>query len=168
MPERAERPAAPATRLARITLDERSLLRLSADIEHERKVAIYDLLEENHFCPKGDPEGRYGPYSLHLSIEDTRLVFDIRSEDERPLGKVVLALSPLRRIIKDYFTICESYFRAIRTAPPSQIEAIDMGRRGLHNEGSELLRERLSGKIEIDSDTARRLFTLICVLHLRA
>ena len=108
-----------------------------------------------------------GPYSLHLGIEENRLVIDIRSEAEEPLGKVILALSPFRRIVKDYFQICESYYHAIKSASPSQIEAIDIGRRGLHNEGSDLLRERLAGKIELDSNTARRLFTLICVLHIR-
>jgi uncharacterized protein (UPF0262 family) len=101
-------------------------------------------------------------------IEENRLVFDIRDTADGPLGKIILALGPFRRIIKDYFLICESYFEAIKTAPPSQIEAIDMGRRGLHNEGSDLLRERLKGKIELNHDTARRLFTLVCVLHLRA
>jgi uncharacterized protein (UPF0262 family) len=109
-----------------------------------------------------------GPYHLHLQVEESRLVFDIRTEPGDPLGKVILALGPFRRIIKDYFLICESYYAAIRNAPPSQIEAIDMGRRGLHNEGSQLLSERLKGKIELDFDTARRLFTLVCVLHIRS
>ena len=147
-----------------ITLDETSVVRRSADVEHERAVAIYDLLEENVFAPIGDYSG---PYRVHLSISENRLLFDIRSEEESALGTVVLPLAPFRRIVKDYFTICESYFQAIKTASPSKIEAIDMGRRGLHNEGSDLLRARLEGKIEIDFDTARRLFTLICVLHIR-
>ena len=151
-------------RIANITLDERTVVRRSADVEHERAVAIYDLLEENHFAPVGDYEG---PYSLHLSIAENRLVFDIRTEEEQKLGTVTLPLSPFRQVIRDYFTVCESYFEAIKTASPSKIEAIDMGRRGLHNEGSELLRERLSEKITVDFDTARRLFTLICVLHIR-
>lgn len=150
--------------IVNITLDERSVVRRNPDVEHERAVAIYDLLEENHFAPVGDYEG---PYSLHLAIEENRLLFDIRTEAETRLGTVTLPLSPFRRVIRDYFTICESYFEAIKTASPSKIEAIDMGRRGLHNEGSELLQERLSEKIAVDFDTARRLFTLICVLHIR-
>ncbi|MDJ0970359.1 MAG: UPF0262 family protein [Kiloniellales bacterium] len=150
--------------IANITLDEASVVRRSPDVEHERAVAIYDLLEENRFAPVGD---YFGPYHLHLALQENRLLFDIRSEADSALGTVTLPLSPFRRIVKDYFAICESYFEAIKTASPSKIEAIDMGRRGLHNEGSELLRERLDGKIEIDFDTARRLFTLICVLHIR-
>ena len=151
-------------RIVDITLDERTVVRRSPDVEHERAVAIYDLLEENHFAPVGDYQG---PYNLHLSIEERRLLFDIRTESDEALGTVTLPLLPFRRIVRDYFTICESYFEAIKTASPSRIEAIDMGRRGLHNEGSNLLRERLDGKIGIDFDTARRLFTLICVLHIR-
>jgi uncharacterized protein (UPF0262 family) len=152
----------PAQRLCKITLDEGSIGRSSPDIEHERAVAIYDLLEDNSFAPL-DHEG--GPYALHLSIQESRLVFDVRREDGTPLTAHLLSLTPFRRIVKDYFLICDSYYKAIRTSTPSQIEAIDMGRRGLHNEGSELLVERLKEKIEIDFDTARRLFTLICVLH---
>jgi uncharacterized protein (UPF0262 family) len=152
----------PAQRLCKITLDEGSIGRSSPDIEHERAVAIYDLLEDNSFTPL-DQEG--GPYALHLSIQEGRLVFDVRREDGTPLTAHLLSLTPFRRIVKDYFLICDSYYKAIRTSTPSQIEAIDMGRRGLHNEGSELLMERLKEKIEIDFDTARRLFTLICVLH---
>jgi uncharacterized protein (UPF0262 family) len=151
-------------RLISISLDERSVVRRSADVEHERAVAIFDLLEQNYFHLADD---RQGPYSLHLSIEENRLMFDIRDADEQPLDKVALSLAPFRRIVKDYFTVCESYFEAIKTASPSRIESIDMGRRGLHNEGSELLRERLEDRIETDFDTARRLFTLICVLHIR-
>ena len=149
-------------RLVKITLDEGSIGRSSPDIEHERAVAIYDLLEDNSFAPL-DHGG--GPYALHLSITENRLVFDIRLEDGSPVMAHLLSLTPLRRIVKDYFMICDSYYKAIRTATPSQIEAIDMGRRGLHNEGSELLMERLKEKICLDFDTARRLFTLICVLH---
>ena len=152
-------------RIAKVTLDERTVVRRSPEVEHERAVAIFDLIEENHFAPVGD---HGGPYSLHLGIEENRLVLDIRSERDEPLGKVILALSPFRRIVKDYFTVCESYYHAIKSASPSQIEAIDMGRRGLHDEGAGLLRERLAGKIEVDPNTARRLFTLICVLHIRS
>lgn len=158
-------PAAPAHKLIGIALDETNIVRLNPDIDHERRVAIFDLLEENYFEPVGSPAG---PYRLHLLISDNRLVFDVRRDDESPLGMVMLALSPFRRIVKDYFSVCDSYFEAIKHAPPSQIEAIDMGRRGLHNDGADLLRERLAGKIEIDSNTSRRLFTLICVLHIRA
>ncbi|MGF1609323.1 MAG: UPF0262 family protein [Kiloniellales bacterium] len=162
--EHKQKGQADKQRIVSIMLNERSVVRRNPDVDHERAVAIYDLLEENHFAPVGDYQG---PYSLHLSIEENRLLFDIRSEDDGPLGKVIMPLSPFRRIVKDYFTVCESYFEAIKTASPSRIEAIDMGRRGLHNEGSSLLKERLDGKIAIDFDTARRLFTLICVLHIR-
>ena len=154
-----------ARRIAKVTLDERTVVRRSPEVEHERAVAIFDLIEENHFAPVGDYGG---PYSLHLGIEENRLVLDIRTEADDPLGKVILALSPFRRVVKDYFTVCESYYQAIKTASPSKIEAIDMGRRGLHDEGAVLLRERLAGKIELDPNTARRLFTLICVLHIRS
>ena len=153
-----------AKRIASIVLDEASVVRRTPEIEHERKVAIFDLLQENVFAPNGSDGG---PYSLHLSIEENRLVFDIRNEAEDPHGKVILSLTPFRKIIKDYFLICESYYEAIRSASPSKIESIDMGRRGLHNEGAELLTARLDGKIAIDHDTARRLFTLICVLHMK-
>lgn len=153
-----------ASRIAKITLDERSVVRRSAEVEHERAVAIYDLIEDNSFRLIGDEAG---PYSLHLSIEENRLIFDARDTEEQPRRRIALALTPFRMIVKDYFQVCESYFSAIRTASPSQIEAIDMGRRALHNEGSELLRQRLEGKIELDLDTARRLFTLICVLHIK-
>ena len=149
-------------RLVKITLDEGSIGRSSQDIEHERAVAIYDLIEDNSFAP-ADHDG--GPYALHLSITENRLVFDIRLEDGTPVMAHLFSLTPFRRIVKDYFMICDSYYKAIRTATPSQIEAIDMGRRGLHNEGSDLLMERLKEKVEVDHDTARRLFTLICVLH---
>jgi uncharacterized protein (UPF0262 family) len=152
----------PNKRLVKVTLDEASIGRSSREVEHERAVAIYDLLEENSFCPVGHAGG---PYALHLSITGNRLVFDVRLADGAPVIAHHLSLTPLRRIVKDYFLICESYYQAIRTATPSQIEAIDMGRRGLHNEGSELLIQRLDGKVDIDVDTARRLFTLITVLH---
>jgi uncharacterized protein (UPF0262 family) len=156
---------APASRIAKVTLDERSVVRRNPQVEHERAVAIYDLIEENSFALV---EGPAGPYDLSLGIEDNRLVLDIGNEHAEPLAKHILSLTPFRRIVKDYFTICESYYEAIKRSSPSQIEAIDMGRRGLHNEGAELLRDRLAGKIELDANTARRLFTLICVLHIRA
>lgn len=151
-------------RLIAVTLDEKSIERGSPDVEHERAVAVYDLLEENRFDPVGAPDG---PYHLTLSIQENRLVFQIAAQDGAPIIAHLLSLSPLRKIVKDYFLICESYFSAIKQAAPAQIEAIDMGRRGVHDEGSRILAERLSGKIEVDHDTARRLFTLICALHFR-
>lgn len=152
-------------RLCNVQLDERTLVRRKPEVEHERAIAIYDLLEENYFCPVGD---YVGPYSLHISLVENRLVLDIRSEDDiTPRTEVVLPVTPFRAVVKDYFLICESYYTAIKKSTPSQIEAIDMGRRGLHNEGSEILRERLAGKIEVDLETARRLFTLVCILHIR-
>jgi uncharacterized protein (UPF0262 family) len=148
-------------RIIRIEIDEASLAAASADAEHERRVAMFDLLEENRFRVVGVP----GPYDLRLAAEGGRLVFDVRDLDRRPLRKLVLSVTPFRRIIRDYFLICESYYAAIRQATPGQIEAVDMGRRGLHNEGSELLASRLKGKVEMDHDTGRRLFTLVCALH---
>jgi uncharacterized protein (UPF0262 family) len=152
-------------RIAKIVLDERSVVRRSADIEHERAVAIFDLLEENSFALKA---GAAGPFHLHLGIEENRLVLDIRSTAEEPIERILVPILPFRGIVKDYFLVCETYFSAIRTASPSRIEAIDMGRRALHNEGSELLRERLADRVTVDLNTARRLFTLLCVLHIRA
>ena len=152
------------SRLVEITLDEKSLGRSNPDVEHERKVAIFDLLDDNRFALV---KGGEGPYTLHLSIVENRLVFAVGEEDNRPLTSFMLSLSPFRKLVKDYFLVCESYYEAIKTAPPSRIEAIDMGRRALHNEGSDLLMQRLEGKIETDADTARRLFTLICALHWR-
>ena len=152
-------------RIVNIFLDEKSLVRRAAHVEHERKVAVYDLLEDNHFAPVGDDRG---PYTLHLGIENNRLVFDIRTEGGDKLDRFTLPLNSFRKIVKDYFIVCENYLEAIKTAPPSRIEALDMGRRGLHNEGSDILRDRLEGKVGIDKRTARRLFTLICVLHIRA
>lgn len=149
-------------RLVAVTLDEASIGRQSPDVEHERAVAIYDLIEENTFVPLGHPGG---PYALQIGLAESRLLFDIRLADGSPVMAHLLSLSPFRRIVKDYFMICDSYYKAIRTASPSQIEAIDMGRRGLHNEGSDLLMERLKEKVEVDFDTARRLFTLLTVLH---
>jgi uncharacterized protein (UPF0262 family) len=151
-------------RLVDVELDE-SIGRSTPDVEHERAVAIFDLIEENSFHPVGDENG--GPYKLKLSLVDSRLVFAVSREDGTAIVTHILSLTPFRRIVKDYFMICESYYEAIRSSTPSQIEAIDMGRRGLHNEGSQTLMDRLSGKIEVDFDTARRLFTLVCVLHWR-
>lgn len=157
--------AADPQRVINVTLDEHSIVRWSPEIEHERKVAIFDLLEANHFAPVG---GFEGPYSIYLSIEENRLVFDIRNAKEKTLTRVPLPLSPFRSIIKDYFTVCGSYFESIKKGSRDQIEALEMGRRSLHDEGSQLLKERLKEKIEIDLDTARRIFTLICVLHIRS
>lgn len=151
-------------RLIAVDLDASLSGTASADIEHERKVAIYDLIEENAFRVVGHERG---PYRLKLSIIDKRLVFDISDSEACQSVVVGLALSPFRRIVKDYFLICESYYQAIRTATRSQIETIDMARRALHDEGSELLKRRLDGKVEIDFATARRLFTLVCVLYWR-
>lgn len=153
-----------AHRLIDVQLDEASVAHRGADVEHERRIAIFDLLEQNHFEPAG-AEG--GPYRLHLSIQENRLVFAVSPEEGDPVATHVLSLTPLKRVIRDYFVVCESYYQAIRSASPSQIEAIDMGRRGLHDEGSQLLRERLNGKVTVDHDTARRLFTLICALHIK-
>ena len=154
-------------RIARIEIDDAGRVPPSPEIEQERKVALFDLLEDNTFVlPKRDdrpvPDG---PYQLNLSIRDKRLVFEIASEAGAPAGEFHLSLGPFRQVVKDYFQICESYFDAVKTLPPSQIETIDMARRGIHDEGSRVLQERLEGKAEIDRDTARRLFTLICVLH---
>lgn len=151
-------------RLIEVTLDDASIAKATPDVEHERAVAIFDLIEENSFTPIGDSDG---PYKLVLSVIDSKLVFNITRENDEQVVMHVLSLSPFRKVIKDYFLICESYYEAIRISSPSQIEAIDMGRRGLHNEGSQTLKDRLDGKIEIDFDTARRIFTLICVLHWR-
>jgi len=136
----------------------------SPEAEHERRVAIYDLIEDNSFTLAAHP---YGPYVLRLSTAEGRLIVDVLNERQERLSLIGLSMSPFRRIVKDYFLMCESYYQAIRTATPSQIETIDMARRGLHNEGSEILRERLNGKVDVDFDTARRLFTLVCVLHWR-
>jgi uncharacterized protein (UPF0262 family) len=149
-------------RLQSVQLDEDSLAAASRDQEQERQIAIFDLLEDNYFAPEG---ANGGPYDLHMGLMDNRLVLDVRASGyER---RHILSLSPFRSLIRDYFMICESYFQAIRNATPAQIEVLDMGRRGLHNEASELLMTRLKGKIETDLDTARRLFTLICALYRR-
>jgi uncharacterized protein (UPF0262 family) len=154
----------PARRIVDISLDEESVARRTPEVEHERAVALFDLLEENDFALVGEP----GPYKLHIGIFEQRLVFGVHAGDDRKLRDIVLSLTPFRKVVKDYFLVCESYYAAIKKLGPSQIEALDMGRRGLHNEGSEILRERLAGKIEVDLDTARRLFTLICALHIKA
>lgn len=149
-------------KLISVTLDENSIGRGSADQEHERAIAVYDLIEDNRFALVGHAGG---PYALIISLLDAKLVFDVRDETGAVVITHILSLTPFRRILKDYFLVCESYYAAIRHATPSRIEAIDMGRRGLHNEGAQLLAERLKGKIETDADTARRLFTLITALH---
>jgi uncharacterized protein (UPF0262 family) len=151
-------------RIAAITLDEHTVVRRNADIEHERATAIADLLEENSFSLAS---GRRGPFALHLAIEENRLNLEIGSAADGSSETVVLPLAPFRGIVKDYFMVCESYYEAVRGGRLGQVEAIDMGRRALHDEGSTLLMERLADKVAIDHATARRLFTLICVLHLR-
>jgi uncharacterized protein (UPF0262 family) len=157
-------PKEPSHRLAAITLDEKTLVRRAPEAEHERAIAIYDLLEENYFRPQGEFTG---PFELTIRLEENRLVLLVVDQANSALNEFSLPMTPFRSIIKDYFLICESYYNAIKRATPSQIEAIDIGRRGLHNEGSELLKERLAGKVEIDRETARRLFTLMCILHIR-
>ena len=149
-------------RLQSVTLDEQSLGAASRDQEQERQIAIFDLLEENHFTPEG---AEHGPFDLVISLIDNRLALDITGPGYQ--RRHILSLSPFRGVVRDYAMICESYYDAIRNATPAQIEALDMGRRGLHNEGSTLLRTRLEGKVATDLDTARRLFTLICALHWR-
>jgi uncharacterized protein (UPF0262 family) len=155
-------------RIIDIELDQRTIIWRSADVEQERRVAIFDLLEANSFKPlRAYPDGYAGPYAVRLRVEEGRLAIDICRADKSLLETLVLGLIRFRRAIKDYFAICDSYFQAIRQATPAQIETIDMARRGLHNQAAELLVERLEGKIEVDFDTARRLFTLICVLHIK-
>lgn len=156
-------------RIIDIELDERTIVWRSADVEQERRIAIFDLIEGNHFAPQREqPDGYAGPYRVQLSVEEGRLAIQIKREDGTPLETLILAMGRFRRPIRDYFAICDSYFQAIRQATPQQIETVDMARRAIHNEAAELLQERLAGKIEIDFDTARRLFTLICVLHIKA
>lgn len=156
--------AATQNRLTDIRFDETTLPRMSAEAEHDRKVAVYDLIEDNEFLLVGHDGG---PYVLHLRLQDKRLVFDVRDGSDAPLRLVALSLTPFRSLIRDYFTICDSYYEAIKTASRARIEAIDMGRRGVHDEGAALLRERLARRIAVDQQTARRLFTLVCVLHSR-
>ncbi|PRY23145.1 uncharacterized protein (UPF0262 family) [Aliiruegeria haliotis] len=156
------------SRICHVEIDNTHLASPTPEIEQERKVAIFDLLEDNSFAMPlrhDDEPIPEGPYKLLLAIRDRRLVFDISTEDDGKVGEFHLSLGPFRQVVKDYFQICESYFSAVKTMPPSQIEAIDMARRGIHNEGARVLQERLEGKAEVDLDTARRLFTLICVLH---
>ena len=155
------------TRISHIEIDDAGLPPPTPEIEQERRVAIFDLLEDNSFClpPRDGVAIPAGPYRLSLAIPDGRLVFDIATEAEEKVGEFHLSLGPFRQVVKDYFQICESYFEAVKKLPPSQIEAIDMARRGIHNEGARVLQERLEGKAEVDIDTSRRLFTLICVLH---
>ena len=155
------------SRIAQIELDDRNLPPPTAEIEQERKVAIFDLLEDNTFdLPKRDDRVvPAGPYKVDLAIREKRLVFDISTEAGEKAAEFHLSLSPFRQVVKDYWAICESYYDAVKNMPPSQIETIDMARRGIHNEGARVLSERLEGKADIDNDTARRLFTLICVLH---
>jgi uncharacterized protein (UPF0262 family) len=157
-------PKGKAQHLVEVTLDEKSIGRSNSDVEHERAVAIYDLIEQNTFAPEGH---KGGPYTLTLGMAENRLVFDIKTAKGEPVMAHFLSMTPFRRIVKDYFMICDSYYQAIRTATPDRIEALDMGRRAVHDEGSKLLAERLRRKVHVDFDTARRLFTLICVLHWR-
>lgn len=154
-------------RIIDVTLDERTILWRSADIEQERRIAIFDLLEDNRFAVLRHAETYPGPYKLHLRVEEGRLALEIHRADDSHLETLVLGLARFRRPIRDYFAICDSYYAAIRNATPAQIETVDMARRGIHNEAAELIRERLEGKIDVDFDTARRLFTLICVLHIK-
>lgn len=154
----------PGDRIVRIELDGLSLAPATADIEHERKVAVHDILEENTFRPRDSAEG---PFELHLSGIERRLVFDIRYEGGNACLQIHLSMTPFRKIIKDYFLVCESYYDAIRHAPPEKIETVDMARRALHDEGSDILCSRLGDKVELDMQTARRLFTLVCSLHMR-
>jgi uncharacterized protein (UPF0262 family) len=155
------------SRISRIDIDDRGLPAPTPEIEQERRVAMFDLLEDNSFAlpPREGRVAPDGPYALGLSIRERRLVFDISTEAGEPAGEFHLSLGPFRQVVKDYFQICASYFDAVKTAAPSQIETIDMARRGIHNEGARILQERLDDKAEVDTDTARRLFTLICVLH---
>lgn len=155
------------SRISQIDLDDRNLPPPTPEIEQERRVAIFDLIEDNSFAlpARGERAAPEGPYHLGLAIRDKRLVFDVASEAGEKAAEFHLSLSPFRQVVKDYYQICESYFTAVKTLPPSQIETIDMARRGIHNEGARILQERLEGKAEIDDATSRRLFTLICVLH---
>ena len=155
------------SRICHIEIDDSHLAPPTPEIAQERQVAEFDLLEDHSFAlpPRDDGPPPTGPFRLALAIRDRRLVFDISTEDREKVGEFHLSLGPFRQVVKDYFQICESYFSAVKTMPPSQIEAIDMARRGIHNEGARVLQERLEGKAEVDIDTARRLFTLICVLH---
>jgi uncharacterized protein (UPF0262 family) len=155
-------------RIIDIVLDDKTIVWRNADVEQERRIAVYDLIEDNSFAPARLHEDGYaGPYKVFLSCQEGRLTIEIRRTDDSPLEAIILGLASFRRPIKDYFAICESYFEAIRQATPAQIETVDMARRGIHNQGAELLMAKLDGKVAVDFDTARRLFTLICVLHIR-
>ena len=149
-------------KLLKVSLDEETVAARNADVDHERQVAIFDLLQENEFALTSSENG---PYHLNLGIIERRLCFDIRDPRDNKLAEIMLPLAPFRSIIRDYFTVCDAYYEAIKTASRARIEAIDMGRRSLHDEGAEILRERLARDIEVDDNTSRRLFTLICVLH---
>ena len=162
MQELADEAQKSRDRIAAITLDPKSLGRANANIEHEREVAIFDILDGNAFALEGIDQG---PYALHLTVAEDRLQMAIATEQGTEIAQHHVPLTPLKRIIKDYFMVCESYYEAVRTAPPARIQAIDVNRRGLHDEGSQILREKLAGKITIDSATARRLFTLVSALH---
>jgi len=155
------------SRIAHIELDDSTLPPPTPESEQARKVAMFDLMENNSFSlpQRDDREVPTGPFNVGLSIREKRLVFEIRTEDDQPAAEFHLSLGPFRQVVKDYWQICESYFDAVKNLPPSQIETIDMARRGIHNEGARILTERLEGKADVDNDTARRLFTLICVLH---
>ena len=155
------------TRIAHIELDDANLPPPTPEIEQERRVAMFDLMEENSFVlpAREDRPVPQGPYHVGLSIREKRLVFDVSTQAQEKAAEFHLSLSPFRQVVKDYFQICKSYFDAVKNLPPSQIETIDMARRGIHNEGARILQERLEGKADIDEDTARRLFTLVCVLH---
>ena len=155
-------------RIISIDLDEGSIVWRNPDVEQERRVAIFDLIEDNNFVPqRGHPDGYAGPYRLMLRVEEGRLIFELAREDHSPLEAIILGLGRFRRPIRDYFAVCDSYYQAIRRATAAEIETIDMARRGVHNEAAEMLLERLEGKVETDFATTRRLFTLICVLHIR-
>jgi uncharacterized protein (UPF0262 family) len=155
-------------RIIDIELDQRTILWRNADVEQERRIAIFDLLEENHFAPlRVQPDGYAGPYKVRLRVEEGRLAIEIGRADGAPLEAIILGLARFRRPIRDYFAICDSYYQAIRNATPQQIETVDMARRAIHNEAAEMLKERLDGKVDVDFDTARRLFTLLCVLHIK-
>ncbi len=158
----------PDPRIIAVDLDEKTIIWRNADVEQERRIAIFDLLEDNHFAPKrAYPMGYAGPFRVKLRVEEGRLAIDISAESGELLETLILGLGSFRRPIKDYFAICDSYFQAIRQSTAQQIETVDMARRGIHNDAAQLLKERLEGKIDVDFDTARRLFTLICVLHIR-
>ena len=158
----------PDPRIIDIALDERSILWRSADVEQERRIAIFDLIEGNHFAPQRQhPDDYAGPYRIRLAVEEGRLAIHIKREDDSPLESLILGLGRFRRPIRDYFAICDSYYQAIRQSTPQQIETVDMARRAVHNDAAELLKTALDGKIDLDFDTARRLFTLICVLHIK-